>query len=150
MKECFTCSVSENEDLQIWSDQLVVVNHYIASPGETERPGWIIVSPQRHLTRWWELTNVERHQIADITSVIDHTLTKHYGALRTMVASLGWQIEDHLHFHCVPIVAESKHRGYQVFQGDYVPLDVPTKDVIETIASELHSLHSNKKYYHDH
>ncbi len=113
------------------------ISSYLGSPGEVERPGWIIVSPNRHVTRWHQLTTEERDELGDICQTIDTALTLHTGARRVMVASLGWATDAHLHVHCVPTFDPQVTEGYLNFDGRYRRSPHIPDDLHDTLTSTL-------------
>jgi diadenosine tetraphosphate (Ap4A) HIT family hydrolase len=134
---CFTCRLFAEPELVpggiVYCDANVVVNHTDIAG----RSGWFVVSPVRHVTRVFEMTDVELHMVADIAAAIDRTLTAHFGATRTLVASLGWYVEDHVHVHVVPTFGTSVSFGADVFSTSYVPVEMPAEEVALLVGREL-------------
>ena len=115
------------------SNLLVVANHlfdphphaqYASSPA-----GWIVVSPARHLTRVFELSSEEWNELGLVVRAVDAALTELYGSKRTMVASLGRGVPDHVHVHCVPTFRDEFTLGYLNFDTDFVPVPLPSSVV---------------------
>ena len=102
---CFTCDVAAAHASTpggiIHLDPLIMVNHHQTVPGE-DRAGWLVISPRRHVTRIHHLTGPETGALFAMAHRVDDALTAIYGATRTLVASLGWGVTDHVHIHCVP------------------------------------------------
>lgn len=113
------------------------MNHHGRIPNAPDRSGWIIVSPTRHVTHVFELTSGERESLFAMIADVDRALTQLYGSRRTMVASLGWFVEDHLHFHCVPTFGELETRGYLNFGDAYVPVSDSIEEVVVKVREAL-------------
>lgn len=131
---CFTCRVLAGEDTGatlIWQDDLIVVNHTDIS----DRTGWFVVSPVRHVTRFFEMTVSERRAVVDAAALLDSILTESFGSTRTMIASLGWLQADHVHIHVVPTFNQDVTNGYLNFGDAYVPIDVPVEKVASVVAA---------------
>jgi diadenosine tetraphosphate (Ap4A) HIT family hydrolase len=133
---CITCDVTTNHpELVVWHDALVVVNHYL---DESDlRSGWFVVSPKRHITRWFDLTDAELQAIATTTRAMDAALTAETGSKRTMVASLGWLTHDHLHIHCVPTFDEEVTLGFENFNGSWRGVARPARQVCQGVEDRL-------------
>jgi diadenosine tetraphosphate (Ap4A) HIT family hydrolase len=66
-----------------------------------------------------------------MAAAIDRALTELYGSRRTMIASLGWNVDDHVHVHCVPTFHPTVTRGFENFGGAYEP---PPHEVSRVVA----------------
>lgn len=115
-----------------------MVNHYHAFDGEPDRTGWFIVAPVRHVTRWFEMTELERNALAATASAVDEALTVLLGSRRSMVASLGWFTNDHVHVHVVPTVTVPVTFGWELFGPDrFTPLGADPETVTAQVRSFL-------------
>jgi len=121
----------------IWCDDLAMANHHEderSSETYTSSPaGWFIVCPVRHVTRTYDLTGSEWLAIGRAVKAIDSALTELYGSQRTLVASLGWFNNDHIHFHCVPTFGESVSLGSKNFDGAYTPLKISSDEAAKQV-----------------
>jgi diadenosine tetraphosphate (Ap4A) HIT family hydrolase len=140
---CYTCAIVAKEVNPLGGIILlskeILVNHYGNLDNEPNRAGWIIVSPVRHITHVFELTDLERQSLTSTISEVDRILVELYGSRRTMVASLGWLVDDHVHFHVVPTFGETVSNGYLNFGDAYVPVPESIEDISENIRSILNS-----------
>jgi diadenosine tetraphosphate (Ap4A) HIT family hydrolase len=138
--ECFTCRVVNEPDrpaaIVCWVDELIVVNH-TAMEG---RAGWFVVSPVRHLTRFFELSSEERIALTDAAAVLDEILTRLYGSTRTLVASLGWFTDDHVHLHVVPTFGTEVSNGHRNFNDAYVAVEEDAEVVAAQVTAEILAL----------
>lgn len=137
--ECFTCRVANGEDTEaivVWRDELIVVNHTDGA----DRAGWFVVSPVRHVTRFHEMTDLERNDVVGAAAVLDAVLTRCFSSTRTMVASLGWLVDDHVHFHVVPTFQDNVSNGYLNFGGAYVPVALEGREVARLVEAEIEAI----------
>ncbi len=143
---CFTCEVltgrqSVPGDCLVWQSDLITANHHDDHDPNTRystsRAGWIVVTPVRHITRVSELTAPEWDALGEAVSAIDLALTELYGSRRTLVASLGWHVADHVHFHCVPTFDDEISWGYQNFESAYVPVPHSSSEVAHQVRDFL-------------
>ena len=136
---CPSCEVSTSHPKMVaWSTPRIVVNHFLSE--SDSRSGWFVVSPRRHVTRWFELTDEEVLDLMRVLRALDRALTDVCGSKRTMIASLGWQTADHLHVHCVPTFDDSVTRGYRNFDGTWRGIDLPAEEVVFLVSARLKEL----------
>lgn len=137
---CYTCAIVTKEVTPLGGIILltkeILVNHYGNLDDEPNRAGWIVVSPVRHVTHVFELTASERESLTSTISEVDKILVELYGSRRTMVASLGWLVDDHVHFHVVPTFGATVSNGYLNFGDAYVPIP----ESIEAISERMRSI----------
>jgi diadenosine tetraphosphate (Ap4A) HIT family hydrolase len=99
---CSTCEIPKNApEMLVWSSDSVMVFHYLYE--SDENAGWLVVAPVRHITRWIELSKAEVVEVAQVLELLDVAVTEMFGLARTVVASLGWLIDEHLHIHCARV-----------------------------------------------
>lgn len=141
MTDCYTCSITSGEILPsgglIYLNEEILVNHHGRITGIPDRSGWIIVSPRRHVTHLFELSNSERDSLVKMLSKVDKVLTEEFNSKRNLVSSLGWFVEDHLHFHCVPTFGDKETQGYLNFSTAYTPVGQTIEEVSELIRKRL-------------
>jgi len=134
---CFTCAMLAGEKTlpggePLWRSERVVANHHEDNLSDQiypdSRSGWIVVAPVRHVVRVYDLTEQEWDEIGEVVRTVDEGLTELYGSRRTLVASLGWETRDHIHFHCVPTFGEEVSLGSLNFDGAYVPLGITSDE----------------------
>lgn len=143
--ECFTCEVTARSQpvpgALVWDSALVVANHlYDPDPYTQYRSspaGWIVVSPARHVTRVFELSSEEWNELGLVVRSVDAALTELYGSKRTMVASLGRGVPDHVHVHCVPTFNDEFTLGYLNFDSAFVPVPSPSAVVASRVREYL-------------
>ncbi len=143
---CFTCGIVDGSqtipgDMPIWQSSLVVANHHDDTTPDkiysTSRAGWVIVSPVRHVTRVFDLSGEEWGELGEVIRSVDCAVTELFGSKRTMVASLGWHVDDHVHFHCVPTFDSKISLGSQNFESAYVPPKISADDATRQLANWL-------------
>lgn len=141
MPDCYTCSLISGDIAPaegiIFLDENILINHHGRITGLPDRTGWIIVFPRRHYTQLFELSIVEQTSLVKMLSKIDTILTEEFGSKRNMIASLGWFVEDHLHFHCVPTFGEMETNGYLNFGEAYVPVTKTIEEVSEIVRKSI-------------
>ena len=138
MSGCVTCEIEHSDPLLVvWASALVRVNHYLYE--SDTNAGWLVISPKRHITRWFELTNDELAELAWTMRAVDQAVTELFGSARTMVASLGWLVDDHLHVHCVPTFDPDVTRGYENFDGSWHGVPRGALEVCELVRDKLSS-----------
>lgn len=129
---CLTCDLASAPKLgervsqyTIHHDDVVICNHYVGSdaPGDhpDDRAGWLIVSPVRHLTNVHQLTGLEWKRLGAVIRLADKALSELYGAGRCLVSSLGWNREDHIHFHVVPTALAPRDPETGIFDRNMHP-----------------------------
>jgi len=107
---CVSCHaanpVNPAENPIVYLNAHISCNHYLGSdtPGDTpdSRSGWLVIAPRRHVTRLFELTPTEWADITTLAGRLDQVMTSRFHVGRTILASLGWNRTDHIHFHVVP------------------------------------------------
>jgi diadenosine tetraphosphate (Ap4A) HIT family hydrolase len=119
----------------VWTGTHVRVNHYLYESDANS--GWLVISPRRHITRWFELTNDELAELAWTMRATDKIVTDLFGSARTMVASLGWLVEDHLHVHCVPTFDSTVALGHENFNGSYRGMEHQAGTVCQLVREHL-------------
>lgn len=138
---CFTCSLTSTNDPHIndphvvLRSDLVVVNQYVDST--ENRCGWLVVSPRRHVTSLVALTDGEWTALSACISALDGMLRDRYGATRTMTASLGWEPDDHVHFHVFPTFAAD---GEPTFGCENFDRFTPISTSIDTFITDTRRL----------
>lgn len=143
---CFTCEIlagrqSVPGECLVWESDLITANHH-GDPDPniqyaSSRAGWIVVTPVRHVTRVFEVTHEEWDALGEAVISIDAALTELYGSKRTLVASLGWNVTDHVHVHCVPTFGDEVTLGYENFESAYVPVPYSSADVAHQVKDYL-------------
>ena len=118
-----------------WAGQAVRINHYLDD--SDTHAGWLVAAPLRHVTRWFELTDVELVELAWVLRACDRAVTELFGSRRTMVASLGWQVDDHLHVHCVPTFHDEITNGYENFNGSWAGVELGALEVCRLVGARL-------------
>lgn len=140
------CEVCRIRDREATADQLkmltrhMTINSYRSAEEEPERPGWILISPRRHVTRWHQMDEEETSELGRIARGVDAALTLHTGARRVMIASLGWNTSDHLHVHCVPTFDPTVTEGYLNFDGRYRRTSHIPPDLHLRLQNHLHDM----------
>lgn len=137
-EQCPTCDIPEGSWQVVWESRCVLVNHYLDD--SDNYAGWIVASPKRHITRWFELTDEELQELGLVLRALDAAVTELFGSRRTMVASLGWRVGDHLHVHCVPTFGEEITNGYENFNGTWSGVPVGAREVVSRVAARLGEL----------
>lgn len=146
---CFTCfNVVENAHPNlVYLDDIIVVNHHIDGSADSSepRPGWFIVSPRRCVTRLHELNAVEQTALLAAVSFIDGVLTNEFGATRTLTASLGVNVSDHIHFHVVPTFDPPGEptAKWKMFQGHKEPIYRPAPCFPQEVSQLLRAAFSS-------
>lgn len=141
---CFTCVVATGQHHTpgglVYASDLVVVNHRDTDVDDEGQPrpwpGWLIVSPRRHLTRTFDMTCQERDELFAVVARADQALTSLLGARRCMVASLGWWVDDHLHTHVVPTY-DDPTQGWKNFGRPPQDLGVSPAAIAAMVAASL-------------
>jgi|SaaInlStandDraft_1057018.scaffolds.fasta_scaffold73240_2 diadenosine tetraphosphate (Ap4A) HIT family hydrolase len=146
---CFTChNVVEKEHPNlVYIDDTIVVNHHIDGSEDSSepRPGWFLVSPRRCVTRLHELNTDEHVALLAAVSLIDRVLTNEFGATRTLTASLGVNVSDHIHFHVVPTFDPpgTPTAKWKMFQGHkeeiYRPAPCPPQEALQILRAAFSS-----------
>ncbi len=119
----------------VWSGHSVRVNHYLDD--SDMHAGWLVAAPLRHITRWFELHDDELAELAWVLRAVDTAVTELFGSRRTMVASLGWLVDDHLHVHCVPTFDEEVTKGYENFDGSWAGVALNARAVCRLVGARL-------------
>lgn len=137
---CVVCDIGASpapEGHMLFVSEHCFVNSLRPGPDEQERPGWLVISPVRHVTRWHQLRQEEVSELARFARLLDAALTLHAGALRVMVASLGWETDAHLHVHVVPTFDPVVTEGYLNFDGRYSGVPHLQKELLEHVVRLL-------------
>jgi len=138
---CYTCSLvkeTKENKLVVYKSSKIIVSHHVIYNPQQNRTGWFIAAPTRHICRFFELTENENTELNTIITAMDKALTVILGAKRVLIASLGWETLDHIHFHLVPIKSEPITYGYENFGLDtYMPLGASADSVCEEVKTYL-------------
>lgn len=160
---CLSCQIANPQQpttTHVHLSRHISCNHYLGSdtPGDTpdSRSGWFIIAPRRHVTRLFDLTTTEWSEITALAGRLDHAMTQRFHVGRTILASLGWNRTDHIHFHVVPtaLAQADQHgqlqhpditHGWLNFGGTtetgtshYQALPMPATRVTQLIRDDLH------------
>ena len=147
-ERCFSCDVLAGLTEvpgggPIWQNATVMVNHHEDPKSDKayadSRAGWFIICPIRHVTRIYDLSSEEWNTIGEVARTVDSALTHLYSSRRTLVASLGWFTNDHIHFHCVPTFGAEVSFGSLNFDGAYTPVPLSSNQVAESVGHYLHA-----------
>ncbi|GAA5180290.1 hypothetical protein GCM10023322_12260 [Rugosimonospora acidiphila] len=100
-------------------ERVAVDEHWWVSHGITAGlPGWLVLSPRRHVSCLAELTDVEAAELGRWQVRLSRALHAVTGCAKTYVAQFS-EAEGftHLHFHVIPRPAElsPENRGPRVF-----------------------------------
>ncbi len=98
---CLTCDIIEGKAVPaggvIYRDGLVVVHHCV----DVAVPGYLIVSPLRHVEGFGDLTDGEIVRLGAVAKKAVDILKKVEGVERVYIASLGEET-NHFHLHIFP------------------------------------------------
>lgn len=115
---CYSCRM-ENRFNQLPPRELVAYDDQwrVAVATASELPGWLILSPRRHVLELAELTITEASTLGPWQHRLARVLQDELGTAKVYVAEFGEAPGYHLHFHVVarPPDLDSEFRGPEVF-----------------------------------
>lgn len=129
---CFSC-LRQDRSLTVWESPLSRLSH----TADEGREGWFILAPRRHVRSFQDLTFAESDEMLLIIRAVDRVLAELFGSRRTLVASLGWFVSDHLHVHLVPTFRAEVSYGSLNFDGAFVPWAGDRAGAVRLMAAAL-------------
>lgn len=95
---CVVCQIAkENHSSVIYQDHQVI----LWANTEVDLPGYCIIAPIRHITRYHELENIEAQELFQITKKVSMLLIEKLSAEKVYQCCFS-ELTPHLHFHLFP------------------------------------------------
>lgn len=118
-RECFNCQMESRFDELPPRELIAYDQHWrVAVAVSSKVPGWLILSPRRHVMELAELTITEAATLGSWQHRLARILHDELGTPKTYIAEFGEAPGYHLHFHVVPrpVALGSTFRGPKVFE----------------------------------
>ncbi len=99
MSICQTCEMVDTlaSPFVIYQDDLLILSHCV----DMNVPGYLILSPVRHLVRYDDLTDNEAVSLALLLKRAVHAVSQLVGVEKVYLLNLG-ELTEHVHFHIFP------------------------------------------------
>jgi diadenosine tetraphosphate (Ap4A) HIT family hydrolase len=118
VSECRICELNATIAAQPSAERAHMEQHWRVAHAWSALPGWLIVTPLRHVTTLADLTAEEAATLGPLLADTSAALTEVVGCDRTYVVLFAEQEGfGHVHFHVVPRMADlpPEHRSVNVF-----------------------------------
>lgn len=115
---CFACDQQATASLSPREDVLHTDHWRVAHAFNSTLPGWLVLSPTRHVTSFTELTLAAADELGGLVHRLGTALEEVTGCVKTYLMQFS-EAEgySHLHFHLVPRLPDHpvNARGPRVF-----------------------------------
>jgi diadenosine tetraphosphate (Ap4A) HIT family hydrolase len=118
MSSCRICELNATIADQPSAERAHMEAHWRVAHAWSALPGWLIVTPLRHVTTLADLSGEEAAALGPLLADASAALTEVVGCNRTYVVLFAEQKGfGHVHFHVVPRMADlpPEHRSVNVF-----------------------------------
>ncbi|MGF7034605.1 diadenosine tetraphosphate (Ap4A) HIT family hydrolase [Paenibacillus mucilaginosus] len=88
---------------------------YVRLKNPTNVPGYHIIEPKRHITKWGEFSPEEIVEMGELIKALENQLIEQHNAEKVYTVTIS-EMVPHLHLHIIPRTKDSQISGLSLIE----------------------------------